>query len=114
MLDGKAEVEVLQSVSQSLTFMLWCQAPIMQTCMYPNDAIVYKYTLANEEFYFGNELRHYTHIYMMKGATKEKIDSLIEELRKPGAFPEDEPKKAKPMEMPMDIETAFTTVSMLK
>ena len=80
----------------------------------PNDAIVYKYTLASEEFYFGNELRHYTHIYLMKGATKEKIDNLIEELRKPGAFPEDEPKKAKPVEMPMDIETAFTTVAMLK
>ena len=80
----------------------------------PNDAIVYKYTLASEEFYHGNELRHYTHIYLMKGATKEKIDNLIEELRKPGAFPEDEPKKPKAVEMPMDIVTTFATVAMLK
>ena len=82
----------------------------------PNDAIVYKYTLASEEFYYGNELRHYTHIYMMKGATKEKIDSLLEELRKPGAFPEDKPTKAMnaPMEAPMDVGTTFTTVAMLK
>ena len=47
----------------------------------PNDAIVYKYTLASEEFYYGNELHHYTHIYMMKGITKKKIDSLLEELQ---------------------------------
>ena len=77
-----------------------------------NDAIVYKYTLASEDMYYANELRHYTHIYMMKGATKEKIDTLLEELRKPGAFPEDEP--AKDIETPMDIGAAFTTVAMLK
>ena len=67
----------------------------------PNDAIVFKYTLASEEVYYGNELRHYTHVYVMKGITKEKIDNLIEELHKPGAFPEDIPKPT--MELPLSI-----------
>ena len=57
-------------------------------------------------------MHHYTHIYMMKGVTKKKIDNLLEELHKPGTFPEDEPAKA--METLMGIGVMFTTVAMLK
>ena len=48
----------------------------------------------------------------MKGVTKEKIDLLLDELRKRGTFPEDEPKAA--MDLPFTIGTTFTTVTALK
>ena len=48
----------------------------------------------------------------MKGVTKEKIDKLLEELRKPGAFPEDKPKTE--VGLPFTMGTAFTTVIALK
>ena len=48
----------------------------------------------------------------MKGSNKEKIDLLLDELRKRGTFPEDEPKAA--MDLPFTIGTTFTTVTALK
>jgi len=77
----------------------------------PNNDIVYKYTLASEEFYHGNELRQYTHVYIMKGVNKEKIDSLMQALREPGAFPEDKPTV---QATSLDVGATFTTVTMLK
>ena len=68
--------------------------------------------MASEDAYHGSELRHYTHVYVMKSVTKEKIDNLLEELCKPDAFPEDEPKPV--VEMPLSIGASFTTVVKLK
>ena len=91
----------LKKVEQKIGKDIWIvRSPLALSIHFkrPNDAIVYKYTLASANAYDGNELRHYTHVYVMKGVTKEKIDNLLEELCKPGAFPEDEPKPV--MEMP--------------
>lgn len=58
----------------------------------PNDDIVYKYTLANETLTMdtkdGMITRTYTHIYLMGGTTKEKLDELFAALRAPDAFPD--------------------------
>ena len=55
----------------------------------PKDEIVYKYTLSNEQMLIdGKEQRAYSHIYLMEHVTRTKIDELIQDLRKPGAFPE--------------------------
>ena len=48
--------------------------------MQPNDDIIYKYTLCS---YHGL----YVHLYIMGSTKKENIDSLMQDLRKPNAFP---------------------------
>ena len=64
-----------------LTLSLWF--------MKPNDDIVYKYSLAVDNFYYGDDLRPYVHIYIMANVRKDTIDNLMQDLRKPGAFPID-------------------------
>ena len=55
----------------------------------PKKEIVYKYTLCNENMLIdGKEHRAYSHVYLMGHVTFAKIDELIEDLRVPGAFPE--------------------------
>ena len=61
--------------------------------MQPNDDIVYKYTLSVEKLYYGTELRSYIHMYIMGHTMKETVDSLMQDLRKPDAFPP-QPTKA--------------------
>ena len=105
----------LKKVEQKIGKDIWIARSPLALSVYfkkPNDAIVYKFTLASEDAYHGSELRHYTHVYVMKSVTKEKIDNLLEELCKPDAFPEDEPKPV--MEMPLSIGASFTTVVKLK
>lgn len=54
----------------------------------PNDDIVFKYTLSNENLLIdGQEERAYSHIYSMEHVTEAKLDEMIADLRKPGAFP---------------------------
>ena len=104
----------LKKVEQKIGKDIWIARSPLALSVYfkkPNDAIVYRFTLASEDAYYGSELRHYTHVYVMKGVTKEKIDNLLEELCKPGAFPENKPKPV--MEKPSSIGASFTVV-MLK
>ena len=55
----------------------------------PKDEIVFKFTLCNEQMLIdGKEQRAYSHIYLMEHVTRTKIDELIQDLREPGAFPE--------------------------
>ncbi|XP_065896444.1 histidine decarboxylase-like [Dysidea avara] len=104
----------LEKVEKEISRDIWiARTPLALSLRFrkPNNDIVHKYTLASEEFYHGNELRQYTHMYIMKGADKKKIDNLMQELRKPDAFPEDKPTV---QATPLDVGTAFTTVTMLK
>ena len=55
--------------------------------MQPNDDIIYKYTLCTAKFRHGDDLRSYVHLYMMGATKKETINDLMQDLRKPGAFP---------------------------
>ena len=104
----------LKKVEQKIGKDIWtARSPLALSIHFkrPNDAIVYKYSLASEDAYCGNYLRRYSKVYVMKGVTKEKIDNLLEELCKPGAFPENKPKPV--MEKPSSIGASFTVV-MLK
>lgn len=59
----------------------------------PNEKISYKYSLSDEEFLInGTEQRTYAHIYCMENVTYSMIDQLIEDLRAPDAFPDQNPK----------------------
>jgi histidine decarboxylase len=57
----------------------------------PNDKIVFKYILSSEKLLVNDgemlEERLYSHIYLMEHITYAKIDELIEDLKRPGAFP---------------------------
>ena len=53
----------------------------------PNDRICMKYTLTSQLFRIDGELRPYVRIHVMRKVTAELIDSLIEDLRAPDAFP---------------------------
>ena len=55
----------------------------------PNDKLVFKYVLSSEKLLVnGEEERMYSHIYLMEHVTYRKIDELVEDLRQPGAFPD--------------------------
>ena len=56
----------------------------------PNTNIVVKYTLACQSLCINGQLRYYCRIYVMQHTTTNLIDSLIEDLRAPDAFPTSE------------------------
>ncbi|XP_065896383.1 histidine decarboxylase-like [Dysidea avara] len=70
----------LEKVEREIGRNIWIARTPSALCVCfrkPNDDIVYKYILASEGVYYGNELRLYTHMHIMKGVNKEKIDSLM-------------------------------------
>ncbi len=58
----------------------------------PNDAIVFKYSLSAETLAVDGEVRPYVHIYVMQSATMDKLDQLLADLGRPGAFEFDVPE----------------------
>jgi histidine decarboxylase len=52
-----------------------------------NEEIRHDYSLAGESFFVDGRKRSYSHIFAMPHVTKAMIDALIEDLRKPDAFP---------------------------
>ena len=70
---------------------LWVEAsPYSLTLRFkkPNENLVYKYSLSGERLYVGGEERAYAHIFFMESLTKELADKFLDDLSKPGAFPE--------------------------
>ena len=86
----KYTYEELEKVQKDICKDIWISyTPLTLSLrfMQPNDDIVYKYTLSVEKLYYNDELRSYIHLYVMGHTKKETIDSLMQDLRKPGAFP---------------------------
>ena len=86
----KYTYEELQKVQSDIGKDIWITyTPLTLTLQFmkPNDDIVHKYTLSVEKFYYGDELRSFVHLYVMGATKKETIDRLVQDLRKPGAFP---------------------------
>jgi histidine decarboxylase len=52
-----------------------------------NEEIRFRYSLSGESFFVDGRKRSYSHIFAMPHVTKRMIDALIEDLRKPDAFP---------------------------
>lgn len=68
---------------------LWVEySPLSLTIRFkqPNPDIIFKYSLSCEALYVNNEKRSYSHIFIMESANKDKIDSLITDLKNPNAF----------------------------
>ncbi len=83
-----AELALLQ-LGQRLKLDLYvARTPLALTVRFrkPVDALVHKYSLSTEEFENDPLKRQYAHIFLMPGITREKIDELVADLSKPGAF----------------------------
>ena len=68
---------------------LWvARSPLALTVRFrrPSDALMWKYSLSAESLPVEGEIRHYVHVYVMQSATKEKLDALLADLARPGAF----------------------------
>ncbi|MCX7748051.1 MAG: pyridoxal-dependent decarboxylase [Clostridia bacterium] len=90
---AKTQLEKLQ---EKLKTDLWIEyTPLSLTIRFKkaNPGIVFKYSLSGEDLYVNDQKRSYSHIFMMEHVDRKKIDSLIEDLSKPGAFPPQSPKK---------------------
>ena len=75
----------------------------------PNDDIVYKYTLATETVSLQGVPslpRTYVHIFVMGFTTKGKLEEMIEDMRKPGAFPPQPLPLKKKLQTPKIEESA--------
>ncbi|MDR2796034.1 MAG: hypothetical protein LBB47_04905 [Spirochaetaceae bacterium] len=53
-----------------------------------NPDIVFKYSLSGEDLYVNGQSRNYSHIYIMPSVTDKMLKRLLDDLSKPGAFPE--------------------------
>ena len=83
----------LKELEKELGKDLWVEhTPYSLTVLFrkASPELVFKYSLSGEDLYIDGKARSYSHIYMMDNATKDRIDRLIEDLRKPGAFIEQE------------------------
>jgi histidine decarboxylase len=81
----------LLGLGARLNMDLWVQrTPLSLAVLFrkPNPEIVFKYTLSCESLCVEGKQRDYAHVYMMENVTEDKIDALIADLSKPGAFPE--------------------------
>lgn len=84
-------VTKLKQLEEKLGKDLWVErSPLSLTIRFkqPNKNLVFKYSLSCEELYVNGKKRAYAHIFAMEHVTEDLIDSLIEDLSKPGAFPE--------------------------
>ena len=85
----KTTTEKLKRLESKLGKDLWiAQAPASLAVRFkkPNDTIAFKYSLPSETIHYKEEMRTYTHIYLMGGTTEAKVDELMEELEVPNAF----------------------------
>jgi histidine decarboxylase len=86
--------EKLRALEASLPGAIWVarsRSSLTIRFRRPNDAIVFKYSLSAETLAVDGEVRPYVHIYVMQSATQEKLDELLADLRRPGAFEFDPP-----------------------
>ena len=86
----KYAYDELHKVQTDIGMDIWITyTPVALTLqfMQPSDEIVHKYTLSVEKFYYGDEIRSFIHMYAMGHTKKSTIDSLMHDLRQPGAFP---------------------------
>lgn len=60
-----------------------------------NPDIVFKYSLSGEDLYYNEDIRSYSHIFIMESVTEKLIDRFIEDLKKPNAFLEQPDDKDK-------------------
>lgn len=87
----------LKKLEKELGEDLWVEhTPYALTVLFKkaNPDLVFKYSLSGEDLYINGKKRSYSHIYMMENATKERIDRLMADLRKPGAFVKQEEEEA--------------------
>lgn len=78
-------------LGEELKMDLWVErSPLSLTIRFKqaNPDIVFKYSLSGESLYVNGQVRSYSHIFMMPSVTKELIDAFIQDLRQPGAFPD--------------------------
>ncbi|BDR72680.1 hypothetical protein K144316041_13880 [Clostridium tetani] len=88
---AKYTVEKLNELSKKSGIDLWVEYSSKSLTIRFKEAnpdIVFKYSLSGEILYVNGEKRAYSHIYIMPHVTKNLIDKFIEDLSKPGAFPE--------------------------
>ncbi len=84
-------VDQLKILEQEIGMDLWIEyTPLALTVRFrkANPEIVTKYSLSGEDLYVGEQERSYSHIYIMNHVDKKLVDNLINDLKQPGAFPE--------------------------
>ena len=83
----KITTEKLKRLESKLGQDLWiAQAPASLAVCFNNDIIAFKHSLPSETMHYKEEMRTYTHIYLMGGTMEAKVDELMEELEEPNAF----------------------------
>lgn len=83
----------LKKLEARLRMDLWVErSPLSLTVRFRacNAALVFKYSLSGEALYVGGQERAYNHVFAMESATRERLDRLMADLAKPGAFPPQE------------------------
>ena len=80
----------MRALEQELGQDLWVSRTRLSLAIYfkrPNSEIFRKYSLSAKTLFVNGELRDYVHIYIMHHVQRETIDSFVEDLKAPGAFP---------------------------
>ncbi|WP_437570932.1 pyridoxal-dependent decarboxylase [Sorangium sp. So ce542] len=86
--------EKLLELQTNLRRDLWVErTPLSLTIRFKqaNPELVFRYSLSGETLVVGGEQRAYNHVFMMPWVTREQVDAFVEELRQPGAIPEQTP-----------------------
>ncbi len=94
-------VQQLEELEKELETDLWIErSPLALTIRFreANPHIIFKYSLSGETLYVHDEKRTYNHIFIMGHVTRDLIDELIGDLRRPGAFSEQEVDAGPPPE----------------
>ena len=92
----KYAYEELEKVQADIGEDLWINyTPLSLTIWFkkPNDDIIFKYSLSADSLVINGEQRGFVHIYLMANKTKANVDSLMQDLRAPGAFVEEKREK---------------------
>ncbi|MTV47934.1 histidine decarboxylase [Heliobacillus mobilis] len=94
-MEGLAEYafQEFKKLEQKLGIDLWVErSPLSLTIRFkkPDDHIVFKYSLSEEELYVDGKRRKYCHMYIMGHVTEKLIDEFILELSKPYVIPDQE------------------------
>lgn len=84
-------VSELRELERHLGMDLWVEySPHSLTIRFKqvNEKLTFKYSLSGEVLYVKNERRAYSHIFIMESVTPQLIGNFINDLKAPGAFPE--------------------------
>ena len=80
----------LRALEEELRQDLWVSRTHLSLAIYfkkTNPEIFRKYSLSTKTLHVCGEVREYCHIYVMHHVQKQSIDSFVEDLKMPGAFP---------------------------